>query len=117
AYDTNLERESWRLFGKGDLPFSRERMAYFLRAYAPDADALSDPLFAPIHADVHGLPPAFLAVGSHDGLRDDSVVMAAHLLDGGVKATLEIYPGAVHGFAEAATASGAAVAKRMLADC
>jgi acetyl esterase len=117
AYGTDLTSPSWRKFGNGDLPFSRERMTYFLDAYVPKAAMRTDPLVAPLRADVRGLPPSFLTVGSHDGLLDDNVAMAEHLRAAGVPATLKVYPGAVHGFAEAARAVGAKVAREMLADC
>jgi acetyl esterase len=117
AYDTGLDRPSWRKFGNGDLPFSRERMTYFVDAYVPTPAARADPLFASLHADVRGLPPAILAVGSHDGLLDDSVTMAERLQAAGVPATLKVYPGAVHGFIEAASAVGAKVARQALLDC
>ena len=60
---------------------------------------------------------AGLDTGSHDGLLDDSVTVAERLQAAGVPATLKVYPGAVHGFIEAASAVGAKVARQALLDC
>ena len=49
-------------------------------------------------ADLAGLPPAFVAVGSADLFRDETIAYASRLLEAGVPAELHVYPGAPHGF-------------------
>ena len=117
AYGGDLDGPSFRRYGTGDLPFSRARMEFFLRAYVPGPGQRADPLFALLNADVSGLPPSFLAVASHDALLDENLAMADHLKAAGCATTLKVYPGTIHGFAEAASASGARIAKEATADC
>lgn len=58
----------------------------------------ADPALSPLLADLRGLPPTLLQVGTLDPLLDDSVLMAAALSAAGVEADLRLYPGGVHGF-------------------
>jgi acetyl esterase len=113
---SNLERDSYRRYAGGELPFTRERMNFFRDSYVPDRVRRTDPRASPLFADLAGLPPAFLAVASHDALYDENFLFASHLGTAGVDVTLKVYPGTIHGFAEAANAVGAMVAKRALAD-
>lgn len=48
--------------------------------------------------DLSNLPPAFIAVGTMDCLRDESIEYAQKLAAAGVKAELHIYPGMPHVF-------------------
>lgn len=54
------------------------------------------PLASPVHADLSGLPPLLLQVGSEEVLLDDSRRLATKAKDAGVDVTLEIVDGAVH---------------------
>ncbi|MFF1876965.1 alpha/beta hydrolase [Leifsonia sp. NPDC058230] len=49
-------------------------------------------------ADVRGLPPAFVAVGSTDSLLPDSRRFVQQCREAGVRAELHVVPGASHGF-------------------
>lgn len=49
-------------------------------------------------AELAGLPPTFISVGTVDCLRDESIDYAARLCRAGVSAELHVYAGAVHGF-------------------
>lgn len=49
-------------------------------------------------ADLKGLPPAFIGVGSIDLFVDESVDYARRLIDTGIPAELSVVPGAFHGF-------------------
>ena len=48
--------------------------------------------------DLTGLPPAWIGVGTHDLFFDEVVTYAERLQAAGVPATLEVVPGAYHGF-------------------
>lgn len=65
------------LFGAGDIP-----------ATAAPARA----------ADLSGLPPALVFVGTLDGFCDEDVSYAMRLYQAGVPTELHVYPGAPHGF-------------------
>ncbi len=58
----------------------------------------ADPLISPLFADLHGLPPLFIQVGSDEILLSDSTRLAekAHLA--GVDVSLEIWKGMWHVF-------------------
>jgi acetyl esterase len=61
-------------------------------------DARRDPDISPLYADLRGLPPALLTVGTEDPLLDDSLFLERRLLAAGVPAELAIYPDSIHGF-------------------
>jgi epsilon-lactone hydrolase len=74
-------------------PYLDELAAAYLRG----TDA-NNPLVSPIHADLHGLPPFLIYVGSAETLLDDSVRLAAVAGAAGVRVTLDIWPGMIHAF-------------------
>jgi len=64
-------------------------------AYLGGADAKT-PLASPLYADLHGLPPLLIEMGSEEMLRDDSVRLAAKARAAGVDVTLEEWPEMIH---------------------
>ena len=63
--------------------------------YLSGADAKT-PLASPLHADLAGLPPLMIQVGSAEILLDDAVRTAGAAGAAGVSVTLEIWPEMVH---------------------
>lgn len=57
-----------------------------------------DPCASPLYADVRGLPPALLHVGSTEVLLDDSVRLAERMRAANVDVTLKIWPDMPHVF-------------------
>jgi epsilon-lactone hydrolase len=57
-----------------------------------------NPLVSPICADLHGLPPLLIHVGSAEALLDESVRIAAIAGAAGVRVTLDIWPDMIHAF-------------------
>jgi monoterpene epsilon-lactone hydrolase len=55
-----------------------------------------DPLASPIHADLRGLPPLLIQVGTEETLLDDSKRLARRAEDAGVSVRLEIFDGMPH---------------------
>ncbi|MDH3683795.1 MAG: alpha/beta hydrolase [Acidimicrobiia bacterium] len=55
-----------------------------------------DPLAAPLHADLSGLPPILIQVGDAEVLLDDATRLAAKVEAAGGDATLEVWPEMVH---------------------
>jgi epsilon-lactone hydrolase len=55
-----------------------------------------DPLASPIHADLRGLPPLLIQVGTEETLLDDSTRLARRAEEAGVPVTLEIFEGMPH---------------------
>uniref|UniRef100_UPI000A510757 alpha/beta hydrolase n=1 Tax=Streptomyces niveiscabiei TaxID=164115 RepID=UPI000A510757 len=76
-------------------------------------------------ADLSGLPPAFIDVGSAETFRDEDVAYATRIWQSGGTAELHVWPGGFHGFdgmapqaALSQAAKGAQVAwlRRLLAE-
>ncbi len=62
------------------------------------ATDVHNPLVSPLYADMHGLPPTLLLVGTQEVLLSDSTRMADRLKAAGVAVKLEIWPGMFHAF-------------------
>ena len=83
------------------LVLSARAMQKFHEAYLPGRtpEQLRDPQISPLYADLTGLPPALLSVGTLDPLLDDSLFMAARWRAAGNVADLHVVPESPHGFA------------------
>jgi acetyl esterase/lipase len=57
-----------------------------------------NPLVSPLYADLHGMPPTLLQVGTQEVLLSDSTRMADRLKAAGVETKLEVWPGMFHAF-------------------
>ncbi|HVO53843.1 MAG TPA: alpha/beta hydrolase [Solirubrobacterales bacterium] len=81
-----------------DPIFTRELLASLYRHSVGDRDP-SEPLLSPaIAADLRGLPPLLVQVGSHEVLLDDSTRLAARAAAADLDVTLEVTGGAPHVF-------------------
>jgi acetyl esterase/lipase len=58
--------------------------------------AAEAPLVSPLHADLAGLPPVLVQVGSAETLLDDSVRIAGRLGAADVPVRLEVWPAMIH---------------------
>jgi monoterpene epsilon-lactone hydrolase len=82
-----------------------------------------NPLISPVHADLRGLPPTLVQVGSAETLLDDAVAVVERLGEANVAATLEIWPRMIHAWhlwstrltagREAIASAGAYIDKRL----
>lgn len=68
-------------------------------AYVPAGMARTDPRISPLFADLRGLPPMLIQVGSAETLLDDSVRLAGAAGAAGVPVTLEVWPDMIHAWA------------------
>jgi acetyl esterase/lipase len=78
-----------------DPLISKPYLEELATAYLHGADPRT-PLASPIHADLSGLPPILIQVGSSETLLDDSIRLAAVAGAAGVRVTLEIWPDMIH---------------------
>ncbi|WBX85210.1 alpha/beta hydrolase [Sphingosinicella microcystinivorans] len=69
--------------------------AHAIRYMGEGAD-LTHPLASPLYADLAGLPPLFLLVGTRETLLDDSTRFSARAKAAGVDVRLEIWPDMIH---------------------
>lgn len=74
-----------------------EYMTMSSQLYAGEHD-LKTPLISPLYADLSGLPPLLIQVGSEETLLDDSTRLAERARAVGVEVTFEIWEGMFHIF-------------------
>jgi monoterpene epsilon-lactone hydrolase len=65
-------------------------------AFAPAGMDRKDPRVSPLYADLKGLPPTLIQIGSAETLLDDAVRLAAAAGAVDVRASLEIWPHMIH---------------------
>lgn len=88
TYDLSAQTPAGRLI----------RDEYFLDAYAGAAPDRTHPDLSPAFAELTGLPPVLMIVGSEDVLLEDNLAMSARLAAAGVECDLRVYPACPHGF-------------------
>jgi acetyl esterase/lipase len=112
--DRNATPSAWQMAGAGVWDRAANEVGW--TALLGDARGGPDvsPYAAPARAaDLSGLPPAFIDVGSAETFRDEDVAYATRIWQAGGSAELHVWPGGFHGFAGAvpqAAMSRAAVA-------
>jgi acetyl esterase len=95
---SNLDRESYRLNGKGYYLTSSiiERV---IPLYLNKAAETLDPYVSPLLAgDVSGLPPGLVITAEFDPLLSEGEAYAARLLVAGIPCSVHRYNGMIHGF-------------------
>ncbi|MFE8604339.1 alpha/beta hydrolase [Archangium violaceum] len=75
----------------------KRMLLHWAKWYVGDAD-VRNPLVSPWYADLRGLPPLFVHVGSAELQHDDGVRITGKARAAGVKAHLEVWPEMVHNF-------------------
>ena len=73
-----------------DPVVQKEGLLGMAKLYLGDADP-KNPLAAPLHADLAGLPPLLLQVGDAETLLDDSTRLAERARAAGVDVTLKVW--------------------------
>jgi acetyl esterase/lipase len=80
-----------------DPMVQKEGLAWMARLYLAGKDART-PLAAPLHADLSGLPPVLVQVGTAETLLDDATRIAERLHAVGGEVKLAIWPNMLHVF-------------------
>lgn len=88
SYATNREKDA----------FFQKQTVDWLAGMVMDGADLRDPKASPLYANLAGLPPTYLQVGSDEALLDDSQMMAAALESAGVDVRLDVFPEMLHSF-------------------
>ena len=114
CFSTDTESPSWQRFGQG-AGLSQTQMRWIWEIYLERPEQRDDWRASPIVANLAGLPPAHLIVGSLDPLLDDSHRLAARLKEAGVPHELTVYEGINHGFIRYGRLI--ATARRATSDC
>lgn len=97
-YAAEFDSASHRRYGGGEYGLTTERMRWFWQTYLGDESRALDPLAAPLHADLRGLPPTLILAAGKDCLRDDSLRLAQELRAASVPHALSCYATAPHSF-------------------
>jgi epsilon-lactone hydrolase len=95
--DLTLSGASITSKGEADLVLTADGQREAAADYA-DGTAPDDPLVSPLFADLAGLPPLLIQVGSHEILLDDSTGLAERAAIADVEVRLEVTAGAPHVF-------------------
>ena len=77
---------------------STPSLAWFYDQYVPDRDRRGAPDVSPLYADLSGLPPTLLTVGTNDSLVDDTLFLACRMFAAGTPCELQVVPGGEHAF-------------------
>ncbi|MGI9383504.1 MAG: alpha/beta hydrolase [Methyloligellaceae bacterium] len=96
-YDLTLT-PSARNWGSEKLILTTADVERFIAHFLEDRAAPDGPDVSPLYADLAGLPPALITVGTRDPLLDDSLFMAQRWRAAGNRAELAVYPGGAHVF-------------------
>jgi len=93
--DLTCSGESYRTKAAADPIVQREGVDQMARAYLGSTPPRT-PLASPLFAELGGLPPLLIQVGSDEVLLDDSVQLAERARAAGTDATLEVWDRMIH---------------------
>jgi len=93
--DLSAGGESHRARAKRDPIVGKENLDAMAAAYLAGKDAKT-PLASPLFADLKGLPPLLIQVGTEEALYDDTTRLKARAEEAGVEVSAESWGGMVH---------------------
>jgi phosphinothricin tripeptide acetyl hydrolase len=93
--DLTLSGASYTTKTASDPIVTRAGVTEMARAYLGPTDART-PLASPLFADLVGLPPLLIQVGSEEVLLDDAVALAERARAAGVDVAIETWPDMIH---------------------
>jgi len=93
--DLDGENESYRTKASKDLIISVSDIHRYSKDYFKTTPS-NDALISPVYADLSGLPPLLIQVGTHEILLDDSLKLAKKAKEDGVEVTLEVWGKMLH---------------------
>jgi len=96
--DLTLSSESLRYNRKHDALLSIETLKAGIDYYLPKFMDTADPAISPVFADLSGLPPILVQVGSKEILLDDAQRFKEKAEQAGVDLTYKLYTGMWHNF-------------------
>lgn len=95
--DLSYDSSSYQTYKEG-YGLDQAVMRWFGDYYIRSTEDAKNPLIAPIHAELAGLPRAFVLVAENDVLRDEGLAYAKKLEQSGVRVKQSIASGLVHSF-------------------
>lgn len=101
--DLTVSSPSYQSLRDADPVISQHRLRVAGRHYAGSRNP-ADPMLSPLFADLKGLPPMLIQVGSDEMMLDDSVLFAERARAAGVAVSLQVWAGMWHVFHQHVTA-------------
>jgi acetyl esterase/lipase len=95
--DLDFTGETFRSRANLDPFTTPDGLEFDANLYIGDEDA-RNPFISPIYADLHGLPPLYIIVGTAEILHDDGVRLAEGATNAGVDVILDIWEDMIHSF-------------------
>lgn len=89
------DSESYRTKSQKDLIIAVADIHRYSKDYFKEMSP-NHPLISPIYADLSGLPPLLIQVGTHEILLNDSLKLAEKAKEDGVDVTLEVWESMLH---------------------
>jgi acetyl esterase len=96
CYAPDLNTQSDRDNGGGPYLIVSPEMAWYWNHYLANKTDRTNPLAAPLLADLRGLPPLFLTASEFDPLRNDSEMLAEKLKSVGADFEFRLWSGTIH---------------------
>jgi acetyl esterase/lipase len=93
--DLTCSAETFVTKAEADPIVPREMVQWMAELYLQGQDA-RQPLASPLYADLAGLPPLLVQVGTAETLLDDSLLFAERARNAGVEVTLEVWEEMIH---------------------
>jgi acetyl esterase/lipase len=97
CYDLTMTPSAQR-FGSERLILTTRDVRLFCDNFCGPRVDRRDPDVSPLYADLRGLPPALLSVGTRDALLDDTLFLAPRWIAAGNRAEIALWPGGAHVF-------------------
>lgn len=94
--DLQCQGGSMQSKAEEDPIVQREMLEQMASAYVPDAARRGEALASPVNADLAGLPPLLIHVGSREILLDDAVRIHEKAKAAGVDSELDVWDGQIH---------------------
>ena len=95
ATDLTMSGDTWTCNKAKDIMLDTRNIRTCIEIYLREADPRS-PLASPLFADLHGLPPILIQVGSEECLLSDCTRFAEKAREAGSPVTLEVWDGMQH---------------------
>jgi acetyl esterase len=96
CYAPDLKTASEQAYGGGPYLISSPEIAWYWNHYLSKPADRTNPLAAPLYADLRGLPPLFITASEFDPLRNDSEMLTEKLKAAGATFEFRLWLGTIH---------------------
>jgi acetyl esterase len=97
CFAPGIETPSRARYSTGQYGLTGARMDWYWANYLGGHKPAPPFLAAPLHADLHGLPPHYIGIAECDVLADENQLLATRLREAGTQVDMQIWPKLTHG--------------------